>query len=1241
VDLTTLGGSVAVVAVLREPAHGVGDARPTAELGVRVRGLAEQLRGHVLADDDDCLAVFSNAGRALDFAVRVHGEVAEIVGVGAHVGEVHPREGGLAGPAVRVARALAEHAQPGETLVSRVVHDIVRGSGEVALVEVDGGRDGLGGLAPAYAAHPAGADATHVRVAADPPARLVERLQSAVSSARLTTMIAGPGMGKTVLARAVAEMHPTVWLSVPPAGMRPAVFARALVDGLRIRVPGIPAMLSELAGGFETPDPDEQRSRAETLAASVAESLADRLPRDLVLVVDGIDRLASWPVCLTLLEAMARNSPADLHLLLLGRRNPGLRTERLGAAGRAQTIDEEELRLSDDEVAELVRRQLPPSHGPDRVAHIVRLAAGHPETALLGAAHARVSDGTQPENATDLVRAVIRNRPDPDRAVLQALAALGEGSAAVLAQVTGLKAIDVDPLVADGLVRPVATGTEPFELGAATATIVDVDEDERRRYRVSAARELRLAGDPAGALDMLRGAEAPEYVAGILREEGRRLLAHGSWPTVLDAVGEHADDPTMWGEGRPLGSDPDHAALVGEAWRLAGDRDQALAWFHTASDALDPVPAWLAWRMGMLLHFGGELDQARSLYARADGGGVTTDLALLRSWEAAAAWLQSDIEACRVAAAEATQLARESGDDEALSAAHTAQALLAAVEGDRAGNDQHYLRALVHAERAGDVLQLVRIHTNRGSRLLEEGDHAEALAELELALRTADLTSAKSLHGMGLNNRGQVLRRLGRLDEATADLVASRAIFERTGSRWVGYALAELGEIYDIRGERSQAIACHEEAIAQCEPVGDTQGTVPAYAGLARLVVTEDPDRAKRLVELACAQPDSLGFVIALAAAAEVAFALGDLDAAARAVQRGLEVARQRRDRPGVATHLELHARLSDEPVRAREYLLEARDLWARMHCPLEEARTTVALATIDPTPEARRDANRAVQTLRSLGARSWAEEAQRRLAEVESDRAAPIQVDVLGSLAIHVGGRPLVASELPLPDAIELLAFVITRSLSVGGRGGPVSGATTALWPDDPGKDERFEAARTELEAFLARHGAPDAISPALTVDSTSVDSDIGAFLAAAREGLDAYRAGGFVEADERLAVAESRYGGVLLDGHPPAAWLAVARDDAAEVYLQVVMALVNLAEDRDDNHGVVRLLLRVIERDPYDEGAHLRLVACLERAGRRGESRRRYRNYTARMQEIGLEPAPFPDVTPTVRASQPASAR
>jgi DNA-binding SARP family transcriptional activator len=64
----------------------------------------------------------------------------------------------------------------------------------------------------------------------------------------------------------------------------------------------------------------------------------------------------------------------------------------------------------------------------------------------------------------------------------------------------------------------------------------------------------------------------------------------------------------------------------------------------------------------------------------------------------------------------------------------------------------------------------------------------------------------------------------------------------------------------------------------------------------------------------------------------------------------------------------------------------------------------------------------------------------------------------------------------------------------------------------------------------------------------------------------------------------------------------------------------------------ATTRYSLRVLERDPYDEPAHLGLVAALDGAGRHGEARRRFRAYCARMDEIGVESAPFP--TPRSRS-------
>mgnify|MGYP000470503208 CR=1 FL=1 len=51
-----------------------------------------------------------------------------------------------------------------------------------------------------------------------------------------------------------------------------------------------------------------------------------------------------------------------------------------------------------------------------------------------------------------------------------------------------------------------------------------------------------------------------------------------------------------------------------------------------------------------------------------------------------------------------------------------------------------------------------------------------------------------------------------------------------------------------------------------------------------------------------------------------------------------------------------------------------------------------------------------------------------------------------------------------------------------------------------------------------------------------------------------------------------------------------------------------------------------RLLRVDPCDEPTHLVLVGRLAAARRHGEALRHYRLYTARMRDLGIEPAGFP---------------
>jgi len=76
----------------------------------------------------DGLYAFDGPQRALGFAAALAGREPALA-AGVHTGEVSRDRGGLAGTSIEVARRLAGAARPGEVLVSRVVRDLVHGSG--------------------------------------------------------------------------------------------------------------------------------------------------------------------------------------------------------------------------------------------------------------------------------------------------------------------------------------------------------------------------------------------------------------------------------------------------------------------------------------------------------------------------------------------------------------------------------------------------------------------------------------------------------------------------------------------------------------------------------------------------------------------------------------------------------------------------------------------------------------------------------------------------------------------------------------------------------------------------------------------------------------------------------------------------------------------------------------------------------------------------------------------------------
>ncbi|MEV0197192.1 BTAD domain-containing putative transcriptional regulator [Nonomuraea sp. NPDC050691] len=167
---------------------------------------------------------------------------------------------------------------------------------------------------------------------------------------------------------------------------------------------------------------------------------------------------------------------------------------------------------------------------------------------------------------------------------------------------------------------------------------------------------------------------------------------------------------------------------------------------------------------------------------------------------------------------------------------------------------------------------------------------------------------------------------------------------------------------------------------------------------------------------------------------------------------------------------------------------------------------------------------------------------------------------------------------------------------------------------------------ARDLLTWLACQRGRPVAREAAMEIlwpgeDPASCSNRLSVALSTVRSVLDPHRK--FGPGD--LVAAEARYTGDVCEDSPYAEWLEPLREEARAVHQALLRELASRAEEADDPDRAVRYLLRLLERDAYDEAAHLDLVRTLTGARRHGEARRRYRLYAEAMRELDVEPAPL----------------
>jgi LuxR family maltose regulon positive regulatory protein len=189
-----------------------------------------------------------------------------------------------------------------------------------------------------------------------PRLHLLEWMKKQVDR-RLILISAPPGYGKTTLLSSyiTASGHPVAWFQLDTGDSDPTVFLTHLVESLR-RMAGIPAAFGQ-ASLILLDSPDASLDPRRILTVLINE-LSEQNKIPFLLVLEDYHFIVN-PVIHLLMDFLIENAPAELHFAISTRADPPLSLARLRARGMLAELRAADLRFRDDEVGELITRDVP------------------------------------------------------------------------------------------------------------------------------------------------------------------------------------------------------------------------------------------------------------------------------------------------------------------------------------------------------------------------------------------------------------------------------------------------------------------------------------------------------------------------------------------------------------------------------------------------------------------------------------------------------------------------------------------------------------------------------------------------------------------------------------------------------------------------------------------------------------------------------------------------------------------
>jgi len=457
--------------------------------------------------------------------------------------------------------------------------------------------------------------------------RLVDEFDEACAAEATCLLNAPAGWGKTTL---VAEwLHstnrPAAWLTLDVGHNSPD----RLWDSLRCAFDSLGARLRSEATEL---DHAQRVTAIQAAAMQVDQSALQRS----CLVLDDCHAVTDAEAR-DYLRAVVEGSVGHLRLVLMTRAQQGLRLERLVASGSVVRFGPPQLRFTDSEAAELLRK-VDPSLTASDIGALCRVAKGWPAGVFLaslvyrdaaaGGRRSAVPDGTEGPLADYVVAEILDAQPPEIRAFLQATSILPELHPRLCDAVTGrpgsariLERLERDHLFVErgGPDQP-ALRYHPLFANVLRSELRSGAPELEQLLHGRAAEWRTANGDPIEALDHAEHSGDPACLSRTVVANYTDLLKLGETATLRRVIEQ--------GLGPEGVSENGHLTLA-RALALMADGEFASAerWLNTVAKAspsdgpfagyLPSIPAALHLLEAQLSYYRGDLQAAEKSYGLA------------------------------------------------------------------------------------------------------------------------------------------------------------------------------------------------------------------------------------------------------------------------------------------------------------------------------------------------------------------------------------------------------------------------------------------------------------------------------------------------------------------------------------------------------------------------------------------------------------------------------------------------